>query len=82
MAVVLRGVAGARRTVRTASGNADVTAIDRLQLTIAGRAYRCGQAVSAPKTREGEDGLLPASVFHAVCVSNSSGIAVLDPGRQ
>jgi hypothetical protein len=82
IAVMLRGGTGLRRTVQTASGDAEVTVIDGLQLRIGGRTYRCHQAVAARKTRDGEDGLLPASLFHAVFVSNSGGYAVLDPGRR
>ncbi len=82
IAVMLSGGTGMRRTVRTAAGDAEVTAIDGLQLRIAGRTWRCHQAVSARKTRGGEDGLLPASLFHAIFVSNSGGYAVLDSGRR
>lgn len=65
--------------IRTATGPASVSAVQNLRLRIAGREYHPASAASIPKASLGEDGELPASLFHAVFFSNSGGYAILDP---
>ena len=63
----------------TASGPGSVSTIQCLRLRIAGREYRSAKAASIPRGSLDEDGVLPASLFHAVFVSNSGKYAILDP---
>jgi len=66
--------------IRTASGRATAARIENLRLLIAGRDYHPANAASIPRSRPRGDGLLPASLFHAVFVSNSGRYVILDPG--
>jgi hypothetical protein len=63
--------------IRTASGSASVSMLQNLRLRIAGREYRPASAASIPQSSQGEDGLLPASLFRAIFFSNSSHYAIL-----
>jgi aspartyl protease len=65
--------------VRTASGSASVSMVQSLRLRIAGCDYRPAIAASLPRVSLGEDGLLPASLFHAVYIGNSGKYAILNP---
>jgi hypothetical protein len=65
--------------IHTASGTASVSRIQNLRLRIAGHEYRSANAASIPGTLHSGDGLLPASLFHSVFVSNSGKYAILDP---
>jgi predicted aspartyl protease len=65
--------------VLTASGSTAAGAVQGLRLRIAGREYQPARAASLPRASMGEDGELPASLFHAVFVSNSSKYVILDP---
>jgi hypothetical protein len=66
--------------IRTASGTESVTRIEGLRLRIGGREYHPANAAYVPRALVGGDGLLPASLFHAVFVSNSGRYAIFDPG--
>src|ERR1039458_6524067 len=72
---------GSARRIVTASGSASVSAVQNLRLRIAGRVYATA-AASLPRVSPQEDGLLPASLFNAVYVSNSGKYLVLDPATQ
>ncbi len=67
-----------RATIQTASGARSVSAVRNFRLRIAGRAYTTA-AVSVPKVSLQEDGLVPASLFHAIYVCNSGKYLVIDP---
>lgn len=58
--------------IRTASGTASVSTIQGLRLKIAGREYHPPNAAAIPKALLKGNGLLPASLFRAVYISNSS----------
>jgi hypothetical protein len=73
------GKSGGR--VVTASGRAVVSETHDLRLRVGGRAYST-VAASAPREALEEDGIVPASLFHAVYVSNSGRYLVLNPGTQ
>src|ERR1017187_8785304 len=72
---------GSARRIVTGSGSASVSAVQNLRLRIAGRVYATA-AASLPRVSPQEDGLLPASLFHAVYVSNSGKYLVLDPATR
>lgn len=72
---------GSARRIVTASGSASVSVVQNLRLRIAGRVYATA-AASLPRVSPQEDGLLPASLFHAVYVSNSGKYLVLDPATR
>lgn len=65
--------------LRTATGPASVSTVHRLSVRIAGREYHPANAASIPRASLGEDGELPASLFHAIFFSNSGRYAILDP---
>jgi len=66
--------------IRTASGTALVSAIQGLLLRIAGREYHPANAAASTRNALlGDDGILPASLFHAVFVGNSGKYLILDP---
>jgi len=65
--------------IRTASGTAPVSTIQGLRLKIAGREYHPANAASIPRALLKGDGLLPASLFRAIYISNSSKYVILDP---
>ena len=65
--------------IRTAAGSASVSMVQNLRLRIAGHEYHPASAASVAKTSQGEDGLVPASLFHAVFIGNSGRYAILDP---
>jgi hypothetical protein len=69
------------RGIRTATGSASLSPLQSLRLRIGDREYRPAQAASIPRVAEGEsgDGLIPASLFRAVFISNSGQYAILDP---
>ncbi len=75
------GGAGQGGRMVTASGSAAVSAVQRLKVRIAGREY-VTSAASVARVSPQEDGLLPASLFHAVYVSNSEKYLVLDPAPE
>jgi hypothetical protein len=52
------------------------------ELRIGKRVYHPSNAVCRPVPEAPEAGLLPASLFHAVFVSNSAGYVVFDPARR
>jgi aspartyl protease len=66
-------------TIRTAAGTASVSPIQGLRLRIGAREYRAATASSTPRALLRGDGLLPASLFRAVFISNSGKYVVLDP---
>jgi hypothetical protein len=65
--------------IHTAAGAASVSTIQGLRLEIAGRQYHPANAASIPRALLKGDGLLPASVFRAVYISNSSMYVILNP---
>jgi predicted aspartyl protease len=70
-------------TIRTAAGTASVSAIQGVRLRIAGREYHPASAVASLRTALlGDDGILPASLFHAVFVGNSGKYVILDPSAD
>ena len=73
------GKSGGR--VVTASGSAAVPETRNLRLRVGGHGYSM-VAVSAHRDSLEEDGIVPASLFHAVYVSNSGRYLVLNPGTQ
>jgi hypothetical protein len=64
--------------VVTASGSAPVSEPRELRFRVAGHAYSTA-AVAVPRVSTQEDGILPASLFHSVYVSNSGRFLILDP---
>ena len=80
--LLFRAPSGLGRTVeiRASSGLSSLVSIDRApELHIGGQVYHPGTA--AFEAREGQvgNGLLPASLFHALFVCNSAGYIVIDP---
>lgn len=73
--------AGAASQIRTASGFSDVST-GSLRLRIGDREVRPPQTAFAPHSALAADGLLPASLFHAVFVSNSGQFVILDPNAR
>ena len=69
-------------TIRTDFSTVSASPIAGLRLRIAEREYHPANAVSIPKVLPSGDGLLPASLFHAVFVSNSGQYAILDPSAD
>jgi hypothetical protein len=69
-------VSGGR--ILTASGAASVSPIQSLRFRIAARVYSTA-TVSVARVSPHEDGLLPASLFHAVYISNSGKYLLIDP---
>ncbi len=69
-------------TLRTSSGSTFIPQAKNLRLRIAGREYQVTVA-STPSTLK-EDGVLQATLFHALFVSNSGKYVILDPatGRR
>lgn len=65
--------------LRTASGYASAATISSLRLRISNREYHPSMGAFLPSHSGRENGLLPASLFRAVFVSNSRGYVVLDP---
>ncbi|HYL78935.1 MAG TPA: retropepsin-like aspartic protease [Bryobacteraceae bacterium] len=66
-------------TMRTATGFLSTGTIQTKPLVIEGRSIPHREAVAAPRqSGASEDGLLPASLFHAVYVNNSHGYVILD----
>jgi hypothetical protein len=64
--------------IRTASGSASVSTIQNLRLRIAGREYHPSNAASVPGASQGgEDGLVPASLFHGILIRNSGHYVIL-----
>jgi len=69
--------------IRTDAGTAPATALEGFRLRIAGREYHpANAAASARRDLLGDDGVLPASLFHAVFVSNSGKYLILDPSAD
>ena len=70
-------------SIRTAAGTASVLPIQGLRLRIAGREYHpASAAASMRRALLGDDGILPASLFHAVFVSNLGKYVILDPNAD
>ncbi len=68
------------RTSAPATGQSEnVTVENALELRIGDRLYRPMQAEYSEVSDAPEVGLLPASLFHAIFVSNSEGYVVFDP---
>jgi hypothetical protein len=63
--------------IRTASGFAAVEAVSGLRVRIGDRDYRPGQSAVVPQPGAAEDGLMPASLFQSVYVSNSQNYVIL-----
>jgi hypothetical protein len=68
--------------IRTASGTASVSTIQGLRLKIGGREYHPTNAAAIPRALLKGDGLLPASLFRAVYIDNSSKYVILDPSTD
>jgi hypothetical protein len=69
-------------TIRTASGTASVSTIQGLRLKIGGREYRPAKAAAIPRVLLKGDGLLSATLFRAIYISNSSKYVILDPSTD
>jgi hypothetical protein len=78
-AILFRASSLGEGQVRTASGFTSVATVHRLLLRIAGREYHPANTAFIPRSSPGEDGELPASLFHAVFFSNSGRYVILDP---
>jgi hypothetical protein len=68
--------------IRTASGTASVSTIQGLRLTIGGREYYPAKAAALPRSLLKGDGLLPATLFRAIYISNSNKYVILDPSTD
>lgn len=66
--------------VLTASGSAPVSEARDLRFRVAGQQYST-VAAAIPRASSEEDGVVPASVFRAVYVSNSGKFVVLNPSK-
>jgi hypothetical protein len=64
--------------IQTASGFAEVTRAQSIRLKIGDREFRAGDVVYLPNASATEEGLLPASTFRTIFVSNSGGYVVVD----
>jgi hypothetical protein len=74
---------GSSSAIQAASGLTSLVSLDRVPgLRIGERMYNPGNAAFAVRDFTLADGLCPASLFHALFVSNSGGYVVIDPRRQ
>jgi hypothetical protein len=68
--------------IRGSSGETAAASLERLsELRIGGRVYRLAKTAVEPQPGAHEAGLLPASLFRALFISNSGGYVVVDPAR-
>ena len=71
------------RQILAASGKTTTVSMERMsELCIGGRPYRVAKAAVEPQPGAHEAGLLPASLFRALFISNSEGYVVVDPGQN
>ena len=70
-----------RTRIVTAAGSGAASAVRNLKIRVAGRSYSVAAAYVSRSTPL-EDGLLPASTFRAVYVSNSGRYIVLEPSTR
>jgi hypothetical protein len=67
----------------TATGTASVSPVRNMRFRVAGRVYFTNAAsiprVPSAHVSSGQGGLIPASLFHSVYVSNSDGYLILNP---
>jgi hypothetical protein len=72
----------ATRKLLAASGKTTKVSMERMsELRIGGRAYHLAKAAVELQSGAHEAGLLPASLFRALFISNSEGYVVVDPGQ-
>jgi hypothetical protein len=70
-------------SIRTAAGTASVLPIQGLRIRVAGREYHPSSAAASMRSALlGDDGILPASLFHAVFVGNSGKYVIFDPNSN
>jgi spore maturation protein SpmB len=66
-------------TIRTASGPAAVSMVQAVRVRIGARSYRPAMAAVAANPAAPEDGLLPASLFGSIFVSNAAHYVIAGP---
>jgi len=66
-------------TIRTASGAGKVSMVQAVRVRIGARSYRPAMAAVATNPAAPEDGLLPASLFGSIFVSNSAHYVIAGP---
>jgi hypothetical protein len=74
-------LASGGRIVTASGASASVSALQNIRFRIAGRVHAIATSFG-PKVSLQEDGILPASLFHAIYVSNSGKYLVLDPATR
>jgi Aspartyl protease len=65
----------------TAVGSTSVSETHDLKFRVGGRSYSTA-AAAVPRASLQEDGIVPASLFHAIYVGNSGKYMILDPARS